>query len=468
MNQTRILKLNEHDFNGQAVLYVMSRDQRVQDNHALIAAQTLAIERAVPLYVLFNLKIVKNRAREHYDFMLAGLREVADDLASLHIQFIMTSGDAVENIMRIGDETKAGAIYFDFSPLKGSRDRAREVASESKGSVSVVDTHNSIPVWVASDKREFAAHTMRRKVHLALERYMIEPVEVTKHPIPAIIIPAGISFEDAEAFISHIPAKGITIEATPGEKAARAHLNDFITDGLASYAVNRNDIANDQQSGLSPYLHYGHISSLRVALEIIKKSDRRPLLFEEVKLATHAEAPSIYDGVNALLEEMIVRKELADNFCFYEKNYLSLTAGPEWAQKSLATHAGDIRDHVYTRDQWERAETHDQSWNAAQNQLRKTGKIHGYMRMYWAKKMLEWSETPEIALADCIYLNDTYSVDGVDPNGYVGILWSMVGLHDRPWFDRPVFGTVRYMNEAGLMRKYDLKSYQRQASFKEQ
>jgi deoxyribodipyrimidine photo-lyase len=464
MHQTRILKLSAHESVGEAVLYVMSRDQRVRDNHALLAAQKVAIELSVPLFVVFNLKIVTNRAREHYDFMLAGLQEVANELKSLNIPFVMTSGDAVENIMRIATETKAGAIYFDFSPLKGSRDRAKKVASNFKGSVSVVDTHNIIPVWIASDKREFAAHTMRRKVHLKLETYVIEPDEVMIHPFSAPTAHPGISFEDAEIFIAQIPARGITIEAVPGEKAALTHLNDFIDTGLESYAVNRNDIANDQQSGLSPYLHYGQISSLRVALEVIKKSDRRPLLFDEVKLATHGEIPSIHDGVNALLEEMIVRKELADNFCFYEKDYLSLTAGPEWAQKSLAAHAGDVRDHIYTREQWENAQTHDQSWNAAQNQLRKTGKIHGYMRMYWAKKMLEWSETPEIALADCIYLNDAYSVDGGDPNGYVGILWSMVGLHDRPWFDRPVFGTVRYMNEGGLLRKYDVKSYQNQWS----
>ena len=164
--------------------------------------------------------------------------------------------------------------------------------------------------------------------------------------------------------------------------------------------------------------------------------------------------------MNALLEEMIVRKELADNFCWYADSYRDLTAGPDWAQKSLAEHAQDPREHIYTREQWEQAQTHDQSWNAAQNQLRKTGKIHGYMRMYWAKKMLEWSETPEKGLQDCIYLNDKYSIDGGDPNGYVGILWSFVGLHDRPWFERNVFGKIRYMNEGGLMRKYDVAKYQ--------
>ena len=461
MNQTRILRLNKNEFDGEAVIYVMSRDQRVHDNHALLSAQAAAIEHSVPLYVLFNLKVVKNRAREHYNFMLAGLQEAAAELRSLHIQFIMTKGDAVENILLVAANTKAGAIYFDFSPLKGSRDRAKKVASDFSGSTVVVDTHNTIPVWVASDKREFAAHTMRRKVHLNLETYMVEPDTMVKHPIDAAIAVESFSFEDAQSFISQIPARGITITAVPGEKAAAKHVEQFITHGLTDYAIKRNDIANDQQSGLSPYLHYGHISSLRVALEVIKHSDRRPLLFEEVKLASHGETPSICDGVNALLEEMIVRKELADNFCFYEPNYMSLSSGPDWAQKSLAAHSGDIREHIYSLEQWENAQTDDLSWNAAQNQLRKTGKIHGYMRMYWAKKMLEWSETPEMALADCIYLNDSYSIDGGDPSGYVGILWSMVGLHDRPWFERPVFGTIRYMNEGGLKRKFDLASYQK-------
>ena len=462
MNHTRTLSLNEHTFNQHAVTYVMSRDQRVHDNHALLSAQALAIEHGVPLYVLFNLKVVQNRAREHYDFMLAGLREVSQTLATLNIQFVMTAGDAVEQILQFADDTQTGALYFDFSPLSGSRNRAKKVAAAFSGSVMVVDTHNTIPVWVASDKREFAAHTMRRKVHLNLEKYLVEPGVVVKHPVDAPTNIQRLSFQQAEKFITAIPVRGITIGAVPGEKAAAEHLAGFIRDSLVSYAVGRNDIAADQQSGLSPYLHYGQLSSLRVALEAVKHSDRRPLLFEEVKLASAGETPSLYDGVNALLEEMIVRKELADNFCFYEKDYMSLKAGPEWAQKSLAAHAGDVREYIYTRSQWEQAQTHDQSWNAAQNQLRKTGKMHGYMRMYWAKKMLEWSETPEIALADCIYLNDAYSVDGGDPNGYVGILWSIVGLHDRPWFNRPVFGSVRYMNEAGLMRKYDVASYQKQ------
>jgi deoxyribodipyrimidine photo-lyase len=302
---------------------------------------------------------------------------------------------------------------------------------------------------------------MRRKVHLQLEKYLDEPIKITKHSFSPIMDIKSISFDQAMDFVATIPSRGISVSVAPGEKAASKHLAGFIEERLETYAIKRNDIANDQQSGLSPYLHFGHISSLRVALEVIKHVDQVPLLIKEVRLASAGDTPSMYDGMNALLEEMIVRKELSDNFCFYQPNYTSLSAGPEWAQKSLALHSTDMREFTYTREQWEHAQTHDLSWNAAQNQLRKTGKMHGYMRMYWAKKMLEWSKTPEDALADCIYLNDTYSIDGGDPNGYVGILWSMVGLHDRPWFERPVFGKIRYMNEGGLMRKFDIAAYQK-------
>ena len=459
MNQTRILKLNNRPFEGDAVVYVMSRDQRVHDNHVLQAAQTQANEQQVPLYVLFNLKVVPNRAREHYDFMLQGIEEIATELTSLSIPFILKSGDANINITDVLAETNAGAVYFDFNPLNGSRALAKKTAAAFNGSAYVVDTHNIIPTWVASDKQEFAAHTMRRKVHLALEKYLVEPPKIIKHLYTPTKTIKSISFEQARDFITTIPLRGITVGAIPGEKAAAKHLAQFIENQLETYAIKRNDIADDYQSGLSPYLHFGHISSLRVALEVIIHTNQRPLLFEEVKLASTGKESSKYDGMNALLEEMIVRKELADNFCFYQTNYMSLQAGPNWAQQSLSNHAQDVRDYIYTREQWENAQTHDRSWNAAQNQLRTTGKIHGYMRMYWAKKMLEWSETPEVALADCIYLNDSYSIDGGDPNGYVGILWSIVGLHDRPWFERPVFGVVRYMNEAGLKRKYDVESY---------
>ena len=460
MQASRILQLNKKAFNGKAVTYVMSRDQRVKDNHALLAAQAAADEQKVPLFVVFVLKTLKNRSREHYQFMIDGLKEVAANLEKKAIPFVLLDGTGDDDaLLHFLQKHAVGSVFFDFSPLVGARNRAKRIAKALDVAVNVVDTHNIIPAWVVSDKQEFAAHTMRRKVHKYLEHYIRDTEKIKKHQYPADHMPASIGFAKAQKLIEAIPAAGITIAQTPGEKAAHKHLQAFIETGLKSYALDRNDPSKAKLSNLSPYLHYGQIASLRVALEIIQATDIRPLLFEEARLITASEDASEIDGMNALLEEMVVRKELSDNYCLHNDRYLEIKGGPDWGQKTLNEHRDDPRDFVYSRAEWEAAKTHDESWNAAQKQLMKTGKMHGYMRMYWAKKMLEWSLTPEQALADCIYLNDKYSIDGGDPNGYVGMLWSMTGLHDRPWTQRSVFGQVRYMNEGGLKRKFDIKKY---------
>lgn len=460
MQASRILQLNKKCFNGESVVYVMSRDQRIKDNHALIAAQQSAIENKVPLYVLFVLKSVAHRSKEQYEFMLTGLEELGPELEKKQINFVLLDGTKEYPLLAFLKAHHVGAVFFDFSPLNGSRTQAKKIADTYDASVAVVDTHNIIPAWVVSDKQEFAAHTMRRKVHKYFEHYLKDPETLKKHPHTAKHHPQGISFAAARKIVQSIPSNGTTIDTVSGEKAAHKHLTSFLEKGLDTYALNRNDPSKQGLSGLSPYLHYGQLSSLRVALDVVQRLDIRPLLFEEARLIPASTAPSDVDGMNALLEEMVVRKELSDNYCLHNKEYTSIKGGPEWGQKTLSEHRDDPRDFVYTRKEWEQAKTHDASWNAAQQQLLKTGKIHGYMRMYWAKKMLEWSETPEQALADCIYLNDKYSIDGGDPNGYVGILWSMTGLHDRPWQQRAVFGQVRYMNDGGLKRKFDIKKYQ--------
>jgi deoxyribodipyrimidine photo-lyase len=461
MINSRILTLYDGEYNGKAVVYVMSRDQRVKDNHTLLIAQKRAIERNVPLYVLFVLKKVPGRSREHYAFMLEGLKQVAKDLEELNIPMIFRTSDTPkEEICSVVTHLNACAVYFDFSPLPHARQLAKMYASDSQRPTFVVDTHNIIPTWVTSDKQEFAAHTMRSKIHKFLAAYAYEPDMMQKHPVNPENVIRSLSWEDIDTWVQQIPLCGI--EAQSGESAACKTLHDFIHNILPRYAIKRNDIADDYQSGFSPYLHFGQISSLRIMLEVMAYVKASPLLFEKAKLTEHGTELSAVDGMNALFEEMIVRKELSDNFCLHSDSITALAAAPAWAQESLRSHAGDMREYVYKRHQWEDAKTHDTAWNAAQMQLRKTGKMHGYMRMYWAKKMLEWSGSPEEALADCIYLNDKYSVDGGDPNGYVGILWSIAGLHDRPWADRPVFGKIRYMNANGLARKFDIGKYCRQ------
>jgi deoxyribodipyrimidine photo-lyase len=225
----------------------------------------------------------------------------------------------------------------------------------------------------------------------------------------------------------------------PGEIEAKKRLGVLLTN-LKDYHLRRNNPTLNALSHLSPYFHFGHISPQRVAIEI-----------------TNSSLPK--EDKETFLEEMIIRRELADNFCEYERNYDFFEGFHSWAQKTLNEHRFDERDYVYSPQQFEEAETHDPLWNAAQFQMSSTGKMHGYMRMYWAKKILEWSSSPEEALQIAIDLNDKYELDGRDPSGYTGIAWSIGGIHDRAWFERPVYGKIRYMNYNGCKSKFDVKKY---------
>ena len=227
----------------------------------------------------------------------------------------------------------------------------------------------------------------------------------------------------------------------PGSNAALRRLDYFLEHTLSGYAWRRNDPNQPGQSQLSPYLHFGQLSPQRVAWEV-----RR--LF-----------PSGSPDSDAFLEELIVRRELADNYCFYTPDYDQTTAFPSWAQATLKEHLSDPRPASYLFAQLETAATADPLWNAAQNELVQTGKMHGYLRMYWAKKILEWSSQPQEALEAAVLLNDRYSLDGRDPNGYAGIAWSIGGVHDRPWPSRPVFGKVRSMTFGGAKKKFDTAKY---------
>lgn len=438
----------------------MSRDQRVADNHALLAAQARALHERRPLVVVFDLyRGGGHRALEHYAFMLRGLEQVAEELGRLGIRFVLTARTAEESVDAALAALRPAALYCDFSPLRAPRQRAYRLARTFDVSTYVVDTHNVVPAWVASDHQEFAAHTFRRAIHRHLSTFLHEPPTLVQHPYPDETPFAGITFEQAWEQVDALARRGLEFGFEPGETAARTRLADFINHGLSTYASGRNDIAEDHQSNLSPYLHFGQISSLRVALDVLEAVGREPLLFEQPRMPSPGPAPSPEDGMNALFEEMIVRKELSDNFCFHNAEYDALASAPGWARQTLDDHEADPREYLYTLEQLRAAATHDDVWNAAQTELVTAGKIHGYMRMYWAKKILEWTPSATEAFAYALELNDSYSVDGGDPNGFVGLLWSIAGLHDRPWSERSVFGKVRYMNEAGLKRKFDVGAY---------
>jgi deoxyribodipyrimidine photo-lyase len=226
----------------------------------------------------------------------------------------------------------------------------------------------------------------------------------------------------------------------PGEREGQKALKNFVRRSLSLYGEKRNDPGQQGQSHLSPYLHFGQVSAQRVALEVLKSDAGR-------------------EAKESFLEELIVRRELADNFCFYNPLYDRFEGFPQWAKKTLNEHRNDSRRYLYSSKVFEQGGTHDDLWNAAQREMVKRGKMHGYMRMYWAKKILEWTESPEKALAIAIYLNDRYELDGRDPNGYAGISWSIGGVHDRAWTEREIFGKVRFMSYNGCRSKFDIKAY---------
>ena len=445
---------------GKCVLYVMSRDQRAHDNHALLFAQAEAIEHKLPLVVAFNiLHSSGDRRREHYEFMVAGLKEVEKTLAAKDVPFVLTTGATSSSIPSLIQELQPRSVYFDFSPLRGSRSAQKKIARSVSCRVVVVDAHNIIPVWVLSDHEEFAAHTIRRKIHRAIEDWCKEPDALKKHPYMLSKKPSSATWNDIDQIVKKVPKNGIEHDFTPGEAAAKKQLNSFITNGFDTYADGRNDASQDFQSDLSPYLHYGQISALRIVLDVIASTNAAPHIFTSLKMPSHEGKATKRDGIDAFVEELVVRKELSDNFCFYNPHYDTLNGAKDWAKDTLAKHEDDPREHVYTLDQLEKAETHDELWNAAQVQLLRSGKIHGYMRMYWAKKILEWTNKPSTAIKHAIYLNDSYHLDGGDSNGYVGVMWSIAGIHDRPWFERDVYGKIRYMTANGIAKKFDTKKY---------
>ncbi len=445
----RIRQLSKADVpdDAKCVVYIMSRDQRVNDNYALLAAQKHANALDLPLMVIFLLYHGAGyRARQHYQFMLEGLKQVGADLVKKNISFeaVDTHADAGKAAEELFKKYKPAAVYLDFSPLHGPRKLKRHITKVAACPCYLVDAHNVVPVWVTSDKQEFAARTIRPKIHKLLDEYLVEPISVAQHTHGKATDTSAYS--QLDDIISRIKSNGQTLSWRTGEKAGIKELRSFIAERLKSYADDRNEPVKDMQSNISPYLHFGQVSAQRIAFE--------------VQLAAQTDN-TLQDGADAFIEEMIVRRELSDNFCLYNKHYLNLKGAPQWAQDTLAKHADDDREFIYSKSELEKGKTHDQAWNAAQLQLVHHGKMHGYMRMYWAKKVLEWTPSPDEAISILVELNDFYTIDGGDPNGYVGIMWSVAGVHDRPWGERPVYGTVRSMVYNGLKRKFDITAYEK-------
>lgn len=441
MNLKRVRTLKDGTKKAGQVVYWMSRDQRVEDNWALLYAQELAFEMKAPLAVVFCLvpRFLDATLRQ-FAFMLKGLEQVEKRLTNLKIPFFLLKGWPKGEIPKFATDNKITILVSDFDPLRIKMEWKREVANRLEIPLYEVDTRNIVPCWVASPKQEYAAYTLRPKIHRSLPEFLEEFPKLQVHPFTWSGKVKSINWKNVVGSLEVNRDVSEVDWLEPGERAARQRLNHFLKNKLEEYAEKRNDPNEGSVSHLSPYLHFGQISAQRVALELNKhqaKSEKK----------------------ESFLEELVVRRELADNYCFYNEKYDHFEGFHPWAQKTLNEHRGDKREYIYSSEAFEEAKTHDDLWNAAQMEMVRRGKMHGYMRMYWAKKILEWTESPESALEIAIYLNDKYELDGRDSNGYAGIAWSVGGVHDRAWNERPVFGKIRYMSYQGCKRKFDIKSY---------
>jgi deoxyribodipyrimidine photo-lyase len=441
VNRKRVRVLKDGNRKPGPVIYWMSRDQRVRDNWALLYAQELALEETIPLAVIFCLvPQFLNATVRQFGFMLDGLQEVERNLAEKNIPFFLLRGSPALEIPRFVKKYGGGTLIADFDPLRIKREWKETVAGEIGIPLYEVDARNIIPCWIASPKQEYGAYTLRPKIKRALPEFLEDFPGLRKHPIAWREKTEKINWTRAKKMLRIDRTVSEVDWIRTGENAAQKMLREFLSERLPWYHKGRNDPTEDAQSHLSPYLHFGHISAQRIVLEVTKHNADK-------------------ESQEAFLEELIVRRELSDNFCFYNAHYDNFEGFPDWAQKTLNDHRKDPREPIYSLDDFERADTHDQLWNAAQREMVRRGKMHGYMRMYWGKKILEWTESPEEAIKIAIYLNDRYELDGRDTNGYAGIAWSIGGVHDRAWPERPIFGKIRYMSYNGCKSKFDVMAY---------
>lgn len=444
IQKSRIQVLNGAEIaKGRYVIYWMQQSQRADDNHALEYAIQQANRLGQGVLVVFGLMDDYPEANlRHYTFMLEGLQETRDTLARLGIKMVIQQGVPAEVVIKLGRH--ASVIVCDCGYLRHQKAWREALAQQAACRVVQVESDVIVPLRVVSDKAEYAARTIRPKIHKHLADYLIDfrPTTVKKSSLNLKV--NGIDVDNKDAVLQKLKldpgVPPVTKYFKGGSSRARQIFKSFLHRRLANYVDNRNQPQTDDISHMSPYLHFGQISPLYLALQI------------------NGLDSDLQAAKDSFLEELIVRRELAMNFANYAPHYDSYQCLPNWARITLADHRKDQREHVYTRRQLENAQTHDEYWNAAMREMRYTGFMHNYMRMYWGKKILEWSKTPAHAFRTTLAINNKYFLDGRDPNSFTGVAW-VYGVHDRAWFERPIFGKVRYMAASGLERKCDIKGY---------
>ncbi len=446
----RIAKLNEAPERPDRdyVLYWAQMNRRVDANHGLLYAVELANRHKLPVLFYEGLTCDYEYANNRlHTFILEGVPDTAKRLekAGIGYVFFLRRTARYRNDVVYQLAKNAAAVVTDDYPVFIAREHNRRVPQKVDVAYYAVDSSCVVPMSCIPD-RQYGAYTIRPKIKRLLSRYLQPPdklrvnhrfaeavsqfhTAVTAENIPQLV---------ASCEIDHSVAPSFSFRG--GRLQAEKSFRQFLHRNLHRYERYRNQPSEHATSRMSPYLHFGQISALEIALAVEAYSREHKLM------------PDAY------LEELIVRRELAFNYARHVHDPGDLQNLPEWCRENMQKHARDVRDPVYTAKQLEHAETYDELWNATEREMLLTGKIHGYYRMYWGKKIIEWSASYEEAVKIMIDLHGKYALDGRDPNTYTNILWCF-GLHDRPWFDRPIFGTMRYMSLEGMKRKTDTNAY---------
>jgi deoxyribodipyrimidine photo-lyase len=431
---------------ARCVVYWMQRTQRGVDNPALDCAIDVANELELPVVAFFSAISNFPRANlRHYAFLNQGLHDAEQDLAERGVPLIVRRPPE-NSLDRFLHEVGAGIVIGDENPLREPERWRRVLAGRLKIPFWTVDADVVVPSSLFT-KGFYAQHLFRRQLDPLLPEYLAEPTDAKlEKQWSHTKIERWQLDDDITKGWRHFDRRVKPVDTfRGGAHAAAKRLRYFVGHQFAEYETARRKPQVNGTSQLSPYLHFGHISPLRVALEVKRAADVGTV------------PQSAYD---AYINELIGWRELAVNFVIHARaTYDSIECAEPWAEKTLREHLRDRRAYEYTYEQLERGETHDAFWNAAQLQMVRYGWMHNILRMYWAKKILEWTPNPARAFEWAVLLNDTYELDGRDPNSYAGIAWGIAGKFDRPWFEREIFGTIRYMSAASTGKKFDSKLY---------
>jgi deoxyribodipyrimidine photo-lyase len=425
----------------------MQRAQRGLDNPALDVAVEAANALGKPAVVFFAPVPFYPRANlRHYRFLAEGIPDIAESLKKRNVGFVLRRFPE-HSLVKFCEQVRPALVVGDENPMREPEAWRRAAAKKLTLPLWTVDADVIVPSKLL-EKQQYAAHIIRPRLQAQLGRFLVP----SKNPKAKVAwkTPERLQSLDPEFDITQgwplDTSVGPVSSFCGGTSEALRLLTDFIKHGLGAYGANRNKPEVKGTSRLSPYLHFGHIGPLTVALAAEKSDAPKP-------------------DKEAFLNQIVTWRELAVNLVRFNPNYDNFECGEPWAHRTLAAHANDDRPVLYSEQQLEDAETHDPLWNAAQIQMVTTGWMHNYLRMYWAKKILEWSPSAAQAFQIAVRLNDKYELDGRDPNGYAGIAWSIVGKYDRPWFERPIFGQIRYMSGGSTGKKFDSKKYIQQNSF---